>query len=140
MWLGAQLIFLVVEPAAKRAPLPVWAFAWDVLSRVQRFIVAPACAVATLTGIVLSMQYAQRGFDMGSSWLIIMQVIGLVAAVLTFALVTPWVNRMAYLAARSVETGALDPRAEPVRKRVSLAASIAVLLILITTWFAAAKP
>ncbi len=140
VWLGAQLTFMVWGPTARKAPLPSWAHTWDTLSKVQRWIVAPGCAIATVTGIVLSMQYAQRGLDMGSSWLIIMQAFGLLAALLTLALATPMVNRMAYLAARSVEKGTLDERAEPVRRKLALVASISGAFILVTLYFAAVKP
>ena len=135
VWLGAQLTFMVWGPVARRAPLPSWALAWDTLSRVQRWIVAPACAVATVTGIALSMQYHDNPNATGSG-VIAMQILGLVAAVLTLFLVTPWVNRMAYLAARSVEKGALDERAEPVRKRLALVASISGICIILAVYFA----
>lgn len=141
MWLGAQLTFMVWGPSAKRAPLASWAHTWDTLSKVQRWIVAPACAVATLTGIVLSMQYAGKpDVSMGAPWLVIMQSLGLLAAILTLALATPLVNRMAFLAARSVEKGAVDERAEPVRRKLALVASISGAFILVVLYFAAVKP
>ncbi len=134
VWLGAQLTFMVWGPVAKRAPLATWAHTWDTLSKVQRWIVAPGCAVATLTGIAMSMQYHERPGAMGSG-VIAMQVLGLVAAVLTLFLATPWVNRMAYLAARSVEKGAVDDRAEPVRKRLALVASVSGVCIILAVYF-----
>ena len=141
VWLGAQATFMVWGTTAKRTPLASWAYTWDTLARVQSWIVAPGCAIATLTGIVLSMQYAGKpDVSMGAPWLIVMQVLGLVAAVLTLALATPLVNRMAYLAARSVETGTLDPRAEPVRKRLGLTLWISGAFILVTVYFSAVKP
>ena len=140
VWLGAQLTFMVWGPAAKRVPLDSWAHTWDTLSKVQRWVVAPACAVATVTGLVMSMQYAQRGLDMGAAWLIVMQTLGLLAGIMTLAFATPLVNRMAYLAAKSLEAGQQDARAEPVRRKLALIGSISGAFILVSLYFAAAKP
>ncbi len=141
VWLGAQITFMVWGPTARRAPLASWASTWDTLAKIQRWIVAPGCAIATVTGIVLSMQYAGKpDVSMGAPWLIIMQSLGLLAGIMTLALATPLVNRMAYLAARSVEKGALDERAEPVRKKLALVASISGVFILVVVYFAAVKP
>jgi len=140
VWLGAQLTFMVWGPAAKRVPLDSWAHTWDTLSKVQRWVVAPACAVATVTGLVMSMQYAQRGLDMGAAWLIVMQTLGLLAGIMTLAFATPMVNRMAYLAAKSLEAGQQDARAEPVRRKLALIGSISGAFILVSLYFAAAKP
>ncbi len=140
VWLGAGLTFMVWGPAAKQADLAVWAHTWDVLAKLQRAVVAPACAVATVTGLALSMRYAQRGFAMNAAWLVIMQALGLLAAVLTLAIATPLANRMAFLAAKSRETGQQDPRAEGVRRKLALASTLAGVFILITLYFASAKP
>jgi hypothetical protein len=140
VWLGAGITFMVWGPAVRNAELPVWAHTWDVLARIQRAIVAPACAVATLTGFVLSMQYAQRGLSMGAKWIVIMQLLGIFAAILTIAIATPLANRMAFLAAKSLETGQRDPRAETVRRRLALASSLAGAFILVTVYVAVFKP
>jgi membrane-associated phospholipid phosphatase len=137
-WLGAGMTFMIWGALTKQAPLPVWAHVWETLGKVQQWIVAPACAVATVTGVVLSMQYAQRpGASMGATWLVLMQVLGLLAGVLTLAVATPLANRMAYLALSSVEKGAKDPRAERVRGRLALVSSVSGAMILVTLYFAA---
>jgi hypothetical protein len=140
VWLGAGITFMIWGPSVRQADLAVWAHTWAVLARLQRAVVAPACALATITGLVLSMQYAQRGLAMGARWLVTMQALGLLAAVLTLAIATPLANRMAFLAARSVESGQRDPRAEHVRRRLALVSSISGAFILVTLYFAAAKP
>jgi hypothetical protein len=144
IWLGAQVTFMVWGPVAKRLPLEAWAYTWDTLSKIQRWIVAPACAVATITGIILSMQYAQRdtpdGATLGATWLVVMQSLGLLAGIMTLALATPLVNRIAFLAAKSLEAGKQDPRAEAVRKKLALAASVSGAFILVSLYFSAVKP
>lgn len=141
IWLGAQLTFMVWGPAVKKAPLPVWAHTWDTLGKVQRWMVAPACAATTLSGIVLAMQYTKHDYPGGQpgAWVYIMAAGGMVAAILTFAVVNPLVNRMAFLSARSLETGERDPRAEPVRKKIAVAASIAGTLVLVAVYVSVVK-
>lgn len=136
VWLGASLTFMVFGPAARKVPLASWAHTWITLAKVQRALVAPAAAIATVTGILLTMALAKSQFDMGSAtWLLVMQGFGLVAAIITVAFATPLVNRMARLAERSVEKGEMDPAAERVRKALALTSSISGVMILVALYF-----
>jgi hypothetical protein len=140
VWLGASLTFMLWGPASRRASLEVWAHSWMVLSTIQRVVVAPACLVATVTGVYLTMALVQSHFDMGSAvWLMVMQSFGLLAALLTLAIATPLVNRMGLLAARSLEKGVREPSAEAVRRRLALVGSIAGALIVVSIYFGEAK-
>jgi len=140
VWLGASLTFMIAGPAAKKMPLASWAHTWITLARVQRTLVAPAAAIATVTGIVLTMALAKAQFDLGAAtWLMVMQGFGLVAAIITVAFATPLINRMARLAERSLEKGEMDPAAERVRKAVALASSIAGAMILVALYFGATR-
>lgn len=136
VWLGASLTFMVFGPAAKNAPLASWAHTWITLARVQRALVAPAAAIATVTGILLTMALVKSQFDVSSAmWLMVMQGLGLVAAIITVAFATPLINRMARLAERSLEKGAMDPAAERVRKAVAVSSSIAGAMIIAALYF-----
>jgi len=140
VWLGASLAFMIFGPAAKKMPLASWAHTWITLGKVQRILVAPAAAIATVTGIVLTMALAKAQFDLGAAtWLMVMQGFGLVAAIITVAFATPLINRMARLAERSLEKGEMEPAAERVRKAVALSSSIAGAMILVALYFGAAK-
>ena len=140
VWLGAQLTFMIFGPASRRMPLEAWAHTWLTLARVQRALIAPAAAAATVSGIVLTMALARAQFDMGTSWLLVMQAFGLVAALLALGIVTPLANRMARLAARSLEKGEKDPLAERVRARLALVGSISGVFLLVALYFGALKP
>jgi hypothetical protein len=141
VWLGVSLTFMVWGPATRNASVEVWANSWITLSRLQRSLVAPSCLIATLTGIVLTLQLVQMQFDMGSAmWLMAMQVLGLVSAVLTLAIATPLAGRMGTLAARSLEKGAREPLAEAVRKKLALVGSIAGVLLILSIYFGEMKP
>lgn len=141
VWLGVSLTFMVWGPAVRNASVEVWAHSWMTLSRLQRSLVAPSCLVATLSGIMLTLQMVQMHFDMTSAmWLMAMQVLGLASALLTLAIATPLAGRMGTLAARSLEKGVRDPLAESVRKRLALVASIAGVLLILSIYFGEMKP
>ena len=140
VWLGAQLTFMIFGPASRTMSLESWANTWMTLAKVQRVIIAPAAAVATVTGIMLTMALANEHAEMGTSWLLVMQASGVLAGLLALFIVTPLANRMAVLAARSLEKGEKDPLAERVRSRLALVGSIAGVLILLALYFSAAKP
>ena len=140
VWLGAQLVFMVFGPAAKRMPLESWANTWVTLGKVQRVLIAPAAATATVTGIALTMRAAKsQALDFGQAWLMVMQTAGLVAGILALVVVTPLVNKMARLAVRSLEKGQQDPMAERVRSRLALVASVTGALILVAVFFGATR-
>ena len=141
IWLGAQLTFMVWGPASRSQKLEPWAYTWVTLAKLQRGVVAPACAVATVTGIVLTMRLVADHAELGgATWLWMMQGFGILAAVMTLGLATPLANRMAVLALRSLEKGEKDPAAERVRSRLALLGSIGGVFILLALYFGALKP
>lgn len=141
VWLGASLTFMIFGPDSRRQPLESWARTWINLARVQQVLVAPAAAVATITGITLTMGLVKQDVDVGSAmWLIVMQSFGLVAGLLAIGIATPLANRMAGLARRSLEKGAIDPLAEKVRSRLALVGSISGVCIVVALYFAVARP
>lgn len=139
VWLGAQLTFMVWGPQNRAAGLEAWAYAWQTLAKVEGFVIAPAAALATITGIVMTMQLVGMHADETSAlWL--MQGFGLLAAVVTIAVVMPLANRVAMYAQASLAAGAKDPRAEKARALLSWAGSLSGVLILVALWFGAQAP
>lgn len=132
---------MIFGPASRRMPLESWANVWITLANVQRSLVAPAAAVATVTGLGLTMAMAKGGLPGGPAmWLIVMQALGLVAAILTLAFATPMTNRMAVLARRSLEKGVMDPTAARVNKVLSIIGSLSGAIMLVALYFGVAKP
>src|SRR5205814_4181180 len=123
VWLGAGLTFMIFGPASRRMPLESWANVWMTLATVQRVLVAPACGVATVTGILLAMGMAQLQAGTATA-LMMMQILGLLAAILTIVFATPLASRMGRLAQRSLDKGAVEPAAEKVRKTLALISSV----------------
>ncbi|HXY19984.1 MAG TPA: hypothetical protein VEH83_08315 [Gemmatimonadales bacterium] len=139
VWLGAQMTFMVWGPVTKAAGLEAWAHTWKTLARVQGLLVAPAAAMATITGIVMTMQLVGQHADETTA-LELMQGFGLVAGVIAVAVVTPLANRVAYYAHLSVEKGAKDPRAEKARVLLAWAGSLTGVAILVALYFGAQAP
>jgi hypothetical protein len=136
VWLGAQLTFMVWGPQTKGASLEAWAHTWKTLAKVQGFIIAPAAATATITGIVMTMQIVGLHVDQTATlWL--MEGFGLLAGVLAIGVVTPLVNRTAMYAQESLGTGEKHPRAERSRAALAWAGSITGVMILVALYFGA---
>jgi hypothetical protein len=138
-WLGAQLTFMVWGPQTKAAGLEAWAHTWKTLARVQGLLIAPAAALATITGIVMTMQLVGLHADEAPA-LWAMQGFGLLAGVVAVAVVTPLANRVAYYAHLSLDKGQKDPRAEKARVLLAWAGSITGVVILAALYFGARAP
>jgi len=136
LWLGAQMTFMVWGPQTKTAGLEAWAHTWKTLARVQGFVIAPAAALATITGIVMTMQLVGLHADETPA-LELMQGFGVLAGVVAIAVVTPLTNRVAYYAHLSLEKGQKDPRAERARMFLAWAGSLTGVLILVAMYFGA---
>jgi len=139
VWLGAQLTFMVWGPQTKAASLEAWAHTWKTLAKVQGFLIAPAAALATITGIVMTMQLVGLHAD-ESTPLELMQGFGILAGVVAIAVVTPLANRVALYAQLSVEKGQKDPRADRARALLAWAGSLTGALILVALYFGAQTP
>ena len=132
IWLGASLTFMVVGPLSRQLPIEGWAACWQSLARVQRLLVAPFCAITTLSGIIIIMARVNFGMTTG---LMMMTVFGLISAVLTLAFATPLTNRLERLALRSLEKKEIDPQFERVRKVLATVGSIAGVMILLAAFY-----
>lgn len=141
VWLGAQLTFLVWVPVSKTAGLETWAHVWTTLAKVQRWVVAPAVVIATLTGFGLTMQLMSRQRDVGgAAWLVGMQAFGVLAAILALAIVSPLANRMGWVAEQSLADGRKALAAEHVLKRLAMVGTVTGIFILAAIYFGAMSP
>lgn len=140
LWLGAQITFMVWGPASRRVGLEAWAHTWRTLGRIQRWVVAPAALVTTVTGVLIALGLYRNGVEVsGAGSLIAMEVLGLVAALLTLLVVTPLSSRVARLAEASLAAGAKDPRLERLRVWLAWAGSVSGVLLLAALWFGATR-
>lgn len=137
VWLGAQLTFMVWVPVSRGVALEPWAHVWKTLAKLQRWVVAPAAVVATLTGFVLTMQLGDRPHD---APLVGMMACGTLAAIVALAVVAPLSNRMGWVAEQSLADGEKDPASERLRVRLAMAGTLTGLLILAAIWFGVVAP
>ncbi len=140
VWLGALLTFMVWVPLSKTVALAPWAHVWKTLAKLQRWVVAPSAVVATLTGVALMMQSGTHERSAGGVWLSGMALTGVLAAVVSLALVAPLSNRMGWIAEQSLADGEKHPAAEALRTRLALAGTVTGLFILAAMWFGAMAP
>jgi uncharacterized membrane protein len=140
-WLGAALSFLVIGSASRQLPLETRAHIWMLFARVQRAIIGPASAIATVTGLGLTMSLAKGSLEVSSTtWLIVMQGFGLVGGIIAIAFATPMANRLAAVASRSLSKGALDPAAEKVSSAFTTVTALAAAMVVVAFYFGVAKP
>jgi len=133
------MTFMVWGPLTKTAGLEAWAHTWKTLARVQGLLVAPAAALATITGIVMTLKLVGIHADETVA-LELMQGFGLLAGGVAIAVVTPLANRVAYYAQLSLEKGEKDPRAERARTLLAWAGSLTGVAILVALYYSAQAP
>ncbi|MGH7673040.1 MAG: hypothetical protein ACREMC_09070 [Gemmatimonadales bacterium] len=134
-WLGGGLAMMLAGITAKRFP-PVERLAvYRATGVVARSLIGPGALLVLVSGFVLSLPYFQTAAVPG--WLIAMQGLGLLGAVVAIGIVTPTAARMGRLE--------VDPRGElpesfaGLRKRqvvfATLAGIFALLALLAGTVF-----
>jgi hypothetical protein len=128
MWLGASLGSMFAGMAAKVESRQGLAAVLRAQAAVQRLIIGPGALLTVLSGLMLTLNASSRfGEPMAAGpWLLVMQVAGLVAGLLTLFVVIPTGARVARLDPE-VHAAAFDH----LRKRVRTAASISGALGLI---------
>ncbi|HEV8600715.1 MAG TPA: hypothetical protein VGQ69_15245, partial [Gemmatimonadales bacterium] len=100
---------------------------YRVMSVVSRNLIGPGAVLVVLSGIILSVPYFKNA--MVPSWLMAMQGLGLLGAIVAIAIVTPTAARMGRLE--------LDPRGElpesfaGLRRRQAIFATIAGIFALL---------
>ena len=131
-WLGGGLAMMLAGITAKHFPPEERLAVYRVTSVVARNLIGPGALLVLLSGFVLSIPFFQAPMP---SWLMAMQGLGLIGAIIAIGIVTPTAARMGRLE--------LDPRGElpesfaGLRKRqvifATLAGIFALLALLVGT-------
>jgi len=121
MWLGGAISTMVAGIAAKREARPALGAVVRAQAAVQRLIVGPGSLITILSGLMLTLNLTNRvGESEGiGPWLMVMQVAGLAAGLLTLFVTVPTSARLARLEPET-HAAAFDR----LRKRIRLVASI----------------
>ncbi len=128
MWLGGAISTMFAGMAAAREPRPALAAVVRAQAAVQRLIIGPGALLTVLSGLMLTLNLSSRfGETEGvGPWLMVMQIAGLVAGLITLFIIVPTGARLARLDPETHAT-AFDQ----LRKRLKLMASISGSLGLI---------
>ena len=125
MWLGASIGSMFAGMAAKVETRQGLAAVVRAQAAMQRLIIGPGALITVLSGLMLTLNASGRfGDPQGAGpWLLVMQVAGLAAGLLTLFVIVPTGARLARLDPE-VHAAAFDH----LRRRVRLVASISGVL------------
>jgi len=101
-WIGGGLSVMLSGITAKYFPPDQRLAVYRIMGVVTRSLVAPGSVLVVLSGLILSVPYFQG--SMVPTWLMAMQVFGILGAIVVIGIVTPTAARLARLD--------LDPRGE----------------------------
>ncbi len=119
LWLGGGLACMVVGIRGRAEDRPTQAVIVRMLGHVHRIVMLPGVVLTVISGGVLSVPAAAAG--MPSSWLMVMQLCGVIAALLVLFVSLPTLGRLN----RIPPTGETAPLFDALRKRQSMSGMIA---------------
>lgn len=126
-WLGGGLAVMLSGITAKSFPPEQRLAVYRVMSVVSRNLIGPGAVLVVVSGFVLSVPYFKSAT--APSWLLAMQGLGLLGAIVAIFIVTPVAARLGRLE--------LDPRGElpesfaGLRRRQAIFATVAGILALL---------
>jgi len=126
-WLGGGLAVMLSGITAKYFPPDQRLAVYRVMSVVSRNLIGPGAVLVVVSGIVLSIPYFSSATV--PTWLLAMQGLGLLGAIVAIGIVTPVAARLGRLE--------LDPRGElpesfaGLRRRQAIFATVAGILALV---------
>lgn len=126
-WLGGGLSVMLSGITAKHFAPDQRLAVYRIMGVVSRSLIGPGAVLVVLSGFVLSVPYFQNA--MVPSWLMAMQALGLLGAIVAIGIVMPTAARLGRLA--------LDPRGElpesfpGLRRRQAIFATIAGIFALL---------
>src|SRR5688572_13177734 len=126
-WLGGGLAIMLSGITAKHFPPEQRLAVYRVTSVVARNLVGPGAVLVVLTGFILSVPYFRDATV--PSWLMAMQSLGLLGAIVAIAIVTPTAARMGRLEVDA--RGELPESFAGLRRRQAIFATLAGVLALL---------
>ena len=125
LWVGGGLAGMLVGSKGRAEDRPTQAVIVRLLAGIHRIVMLPGIILTVISGGALSAQAANSGAP--SSWLMLMQVTGVIAAILVLFVSLPALGRLN----RIPPTGDTAPRFDALRKRQAMSGKIAAMLGLI---------
>jgi hypothetical protein len=125
LWLGGGLAGMLVGIKGRAEDRPTQAVIVRLLAGIHRVVMFPGIILTVISGGALSVRAANSGEP--SSWLMLMQLTGVIAALLVLFVSLPALGRLIRLS----PTGDTAPRFDALRKRQAMSGMIAGILGLI---------
>jgi hypothetical protein len=131
MWLGGAISTMFAGIAARGEPRPVLGAVVRGQAAVQRLIVGPGSLLTILSGLMLTLNLTHR-FGEGDGigpWLMVMQVTGLIAGLLTLFVIIPTSAKLARLDPE-VHAALFDRLRQRMRVVASISGSLGLIALL----------
>jgi Na+/proline symporter len=122
LWLGGGLAGMLVGIRGRKEDRPTQAVIVRLLAGIHRTIMLPGIILTIVSGGALSIPAARAGDP--TSWLMLMQVTGVIAGILVLFVSLPTLGRLT----RIPPTGETGPVFDALRKRQAMAGMIAGML------------
>ncbi len=119
LWLGGGLAVMTIGIKGRAEDRPTQAVIVRMLHLVHRIIMLPGIALTIASGVALSIPAAKQGAP--SSWLMAMQLAGVLAAILVLFVSLPTLGKLT----RIEPTGDKAPLFDAMRKRAAMSGMIA---------------
>jgi mannitol-specific phosphotransferase system IIBC component len=122
LWLGGGLAGMLIGLKGRAEDRATQAVIVRLLAGIHRIVMFPGILLAVISGGALSAAAANAGAP--SSWLMLMQIAGVIAAILVLFVSLPALGRLN----RIPPTGDTAPRFDALRKRQAMSGMIAGIL------------
>jgi hypothetical protein len=118
IWIGGALAAMTLGIAGKRASPEQMGVVVRLQGSIYRALIGPGALATTLSGLVLTLQMYNQATAVGlSSWLMAMQGLGLIAAIIVFVVALPTSAKLS----RLEPTGSTGPAFHGLRRRLVVA-------------------
>jgi uncharacterized membrane protein len=125
LWLGGGLAAMTIGIRGRREERPLQGLIVRQLFLIHRLLMLPGIVLTVISGGALSVHAANTGQP--SSWLMLMQIAGVIAAILVLFVSLPTLSRLN----RVAPTGDSAPRFDALRGRAAAVGAVAGILGLI---------
>ncbi|HTS88208.1 MAG TPA: DUF2269 family protein [Gemmatimonadales bacterium] len=122
LWLGGGLAGMFIGISGRREDRPNQALVVRMLTGIHRVVMLPGIVLTLASGVALSIPAAKLGSP--SSWLMLMQICGVLAGLLVLFVSLPTLGRLSRLS----PTGDTGRAFDALRKRQAMAGMIAGIL------------
>lgn len=139
VWIGGLFSGFVIAAQGRTQTGLARQSSYGLLGKVYSIVIGPAVLITTVTGLALTMSLAQQvgNSAMGQPRIWVMQVAGLLAAVLALFVELPSASGLARLAG-SLDEGSTSPAFDRLQRRLSMVSQLVAVLFIVAIYFATA--